>query len=234
VDETYVKVLGKWHYLYRGIDLDGQVLDCLLSAARDLPAPEAFFERTIGSTGCVPEHVVTDKAAFYPSAIRGHAPDAKHTATGCYNRVISTNRCERNHGCLKSRLRPMRSLKSLACARRLLPALDALQLIGAILCGCHQIGAPCIGGRSYVRARQIATIVNQLGRTLLRQGYTGKTAGARTSAAGRHDNVGEPVHAWRRHQPAIPRVRHVRPSARRSDAGLPERRRLSPASEPSR
>src|SRR6516165_7062329 len=57
VDETYVKILGKWHYLYRGIDLDGQVLDCWLSATRD-----------------------TDKAAFYPSAIRAYAPDAKHTA----------------------------------------------------------------------------------------------------------------------------------------------------------
>jgi putative transposase len=64
VDETYVKILGRWHYLYRGIDLDGQVLDCWLSATRDLPAAEAFFERSIGSTGCVPEHVVTDKAAF--------------------------------------------------------------------------------------------------------------------------------------------------------------------------
>jgi hypothetical protein len=35
VDETYVKILGKWHYLYRGVDLDGQVLDCWLSATRD-------------------------------------------------------------------------------------------------------------------------------------------------------------------------------------------------------
>jgi transposase-like protein len=62
VDETYVKILGKWDYLYRGIDLDGQVLDCWLSATRDLPAAEAFFRRTIASNGCVPEHVVTDKA----------------------------------------------------------------------------------------------------------------------------------------------------------------------------
>src|SRR5712691_2782702 len=102
VDETYVKILGKWHYLYRGIDLDGQVLDCWLSATRDLPAAEAFFRRTITSTCCVPEHIVTDKATFYPSAIGAHAPDARHTATGFYNRVISTNRCERNHGYLKS------------------------------------------------------------------------------------------------------------------------------------
>src|SRR6202162_5976746 len=74
VDETYVKILGKWHYLYRGVDQDGQVLDCWLSRTRDLAAAEAFFRRTINSTGCMPEHVVTDKATFYPSAIRTYAP----------------------------------------------------------------------------------------------------------------------------------------------------------------
>jgi transposase-like protein len=130
-----------------------------------LPAAEAFIERSIGSTGCVHDHIVTDKAAFYPSAIRAHAPDAKHTATGFYNRVISTNRCERNHGYLKSRLRPMRCLKSVASAKRLLPALDALQLIERDFVRVPPVGAPCIGGRSYVRARQIAMVVNRLGRT---------------------------------------------------------------------
>src|SRR3954453_23116718 len=103
VDETYVKIQGRWHYLYRGVDSEGQVLDCWLSRTRDLAAAEAFFRRTITSTGCTPEHVVTDKATFYPSAIRTCAPGAKHTATGFYNLVISTNGCER-----KSRIRPMR------------------------------------------------------------------------------------------------------------------------------
>ena len=66
---------------------------------------------------------------MHSSAIRTWAADAKHTATGFYNRVISTNRCERNHGYVKSRLRPMRGLKSFDCATRLFPALDALQLV---------------------------------------------------------------------------------------------------------
>jgi transposase-like protein len=91
------------------------VLDCWLSATCDLPAAEAFFRRTIASTGCTPEHIAADKAAFHPSAIRTWAPGARHTATGFYNRVISTNRCERNHGYLKTRLRPMRRLKSFDC-----------------------------------------------------------------------------------------------------------------------
>ena len=60
MNETYVKILGKWHYLYRGVDEDGQVLDCWLSRTRDLAAAEAFFRSTINSMGCMPEHVVTD------------------------------------------------------------------------------------------------------------------------------------------------------------------------------
>ena len=142
------------------------MLDCWLSRTRDLAAAEAFFRRTIGSTGCTPEHVVTDKATFYPSAIRTCAPGAKHTATGFYNLVISTNRCERNHGYVKSRLRPMRGLKSFACATRLFPALDALQLVERDLVRVPPIGAPCTGGRSYVRARHIAAVITRLGQTL--------------------------------------------------------------------
>jgi hypothetical protein len=95
------------------------------------------------STDCVPEHIVTDKSTFYPSATRTSAPDAKHTATGFYNRLISTNRCERNHGDLKSRLRPMRGLKSFGCAKQLFRALDAMQLIERGL-----VAAPCTGYRT--------------------------------------------------------------------------------------
>jgi IS6 family transposase len=166
VDETYVRILGKWHYLYRGVDDSGQVLDCWLSRTRDLAAAEAFFRRSISSTGCTPEHVVTDKAAFYPSAIRTCAPGGKHTATGFYNLVISTNRCERNHGYVKSRIRPMRGLKSFDCATRLFPTLDALQLVERDFLRVPPIGAPCTGGRSYVHARNVAAVMSRLGRTL--------------------------------------------------------------------
>jgi transposase-like protein len=137
------------------------VLDCWLSATRALPAAEAFFRRPIASTGCVPEHIVTNKATFYPSAIRTWAPDAKHTASGFYNRVISTNRCERNHSYLKPRPRPMRGLKSLDCAMRLLPALDALQLIAVASWLRRVAGWPAPVGGAFVRACRVAGIVNQ-------------------------------------------------------------------------
>jgi IS6 family transposase len=110
----------------------------------------------MASTGYAPEHVITDKATFYPSAIRAHAPPASHTATGFHNRVISTNRCERNHGYVKTRLRPMRGLKSFDRAKRLFVALDAMQLIerGFVPTSCT--GLPQAGGRSYVHARRVA------------------------------------------------------------------------------
>ena len=114
----------------------------------------------------MPEHVVTDKATFYPSAIRTYAPGARHTATGFYNLVISTNRCEQNHGYVKSRVRPMRGLKSFECATRLFPSLDALQLVERDFVRVPPIGAPCTGGRCCFRARHIATVITRLGRTL--------------------------------------------------------------------
>jgi hypothetical protein len=70
--------------------------------------------------------------------------------------VISTNRCERNLGYVKSRVRPMRGLKSFACAIQLFPALDALQLVERDFVRVPLVSAPCTGGRSYVRARHIA------------------------------------------------------------------------------
>ena len=47
VDETYVKVAGRWTYLYRAIDQHGQVIDVMLSVRRDLAAARAFFARAL-------------------------------------------------------------------------------------------------------------------------------------------------------------------------------------------
>ena len=166
VDETYVKIRGTWHYRYRGIDHEGQVLDCWLSRTRDLAAAEAFCRRTLSSTGCTPEPVVTDAAAFYPSAIRACAPGARQTATGVYNPVISTNRCERNHGYVQARIRPMRGLKNFVCASRLFSALDALQLVERDFVHVPPVAAACTGGRSYARACHIAGVLTRLSQAL--------------------------------------------------------------------
>ena len=72
IDETYVKVAGRWTYLYRAIDQHGQVIDVLLSARRDLAAARRFFTRALRA-GTIPAKVTTDRAPAYPRVLeRGH------------------------------------------------------------------------------------------------------------------------------------------------------------------
>ena len=49
VDETYIKVKGKWKYLYRAVDSDGSTIDFMLSAKRDRIAVKRFFNKALGS-----------------------------------------------------------------------------------------------------------------------------------------------------------------------------------------
>ena len=69
VDETYVKVAGRWSYLYRAIDQHEQVIDVLVSARRDGAAARALFTRAL-SCGPSPVEVSTDRA---PVLITGAA-----------------------------------------------------------------------------------------------------------------------------------------------------------------
>ena len=63
-DETYLKVAGRWAYLYRAIDQHGQVIDILLSERRDLAAARRFFAPG-ARAGTVPAEVTTDRAPAY-------------------------------------------------------------------------------------------------------------------------------------------------------------------------
>lgn len=53
-DETYIRASGKWHYLWRAIDANGQMVDFRLTERRDAKAVKAFLRMAIergGSTG---------------------------------------------------------------------------------------------------------------------------------------------------------------------------------------
>jgi putative transposase len=59
MDETDTKVRGKWAYLYRVFDLDGQTLDFMLSERRDTAAARRFFKRAVGTNG-IPDRIAID------------------------------------------------------------------------------------------------------------------------------------------------------------------------------
>ena len=61
MDETYIRVKGKWTYYYRAIDKFGKTLDFMLSERRDEVVATAFFARAIGNNG-FPDRVVIDKS----------------------------------------------------------------------------------------------------------------------------------------------------------------------------
>jgi transposase-like protein len=61
VDETYVKVAGRWRYVYRAIDQFGQVIDVFVASRRDTKAAHRFFERAIGTTKITSAEVTTDQ-----------------------------------------------------------------------------------------------------------------------------------------------------------------------------
>ena len=105
VDETYVKVAGRWRYVYRAVDQHGQVIDVYLSARRDTAAAARFFTAAMASQG-EPVEVTTDRAWNLARAIDELVPAARHDTTQYAN-----NRIEADHGRLKARLRPMRGLK---------------------------------------------------------------------------------------------------------------------------
>ena len=69
MDETYIKIKGRWHYLYRAIDADGLTLDIWLRKKRDTQAAYAFLKRLHNQFG-EPKAIVTDKAPSLGSAFR--------------------------------------------------------------------------------------------------------------------------------------------------------------------
>jgi transposase-like protein len=111
VDETYLKIAGRWIYLYRAVDQYGQVIVVVLSRRRDAAAARALFTRAL-RYGPAPVEVVTDRAPVYPRVVDEVAPAARHVTDQYENNAIETD-----HGRLKARLRPMRGLKRLASAR---------------------------------------------------------------------------------------------------------------------
>jgi transposase-like protein len=61
-DETYARIRGRWHYIYRAIDGFGQIVDACVSPTRDMTAACRFFGQAIASSQTTPRRVITDTA----------------------------------------------------------------------------------------------------------------------------------------------------------------------------
>jgi putative transposase len=123
VDETYLKVKGKWCYLYRAIDRDGNLVDSMLSATRDMGAAQRFFHSAQSMAKSAPKQVTTDGHDSYPRAIRETlGRKVKHRCSAYMNRRI-----ERDHRGVKQRYYPMLGFGALPSAQRFCRAFEEVR-----------------------------------------------------------------------------------------------------------
>jgi len=123
LDETYIKVGGRWRYLYRAIDREGNLLDSMLSEHRDKHAARRFLRRLIDNAVRKPLRMTTDKHPAYTKAIRwivGRKVLHRH------NQYLN-NRMEQNHRGIKQRYYPMLGFAKFESASRFCTAFDELR-----------------------------------------------------------------------------------------------------------
>ena len=122
IDEVFVKINGKQHYLWRAVDQDGEVVDVYLQARRDGAAAKRFFKRLLRSHDGEPRKIVTDKLRSYGVAHREMIPEVIHDTSQYAN-----NRAEQSHEATRVRERGMRKFKSIRQAQRFVTAHAAVQ-----------------------------------------------------------------------------------------------------------
>ena len=127
MDETYIKVTGQWKYLYRAVDRDGDTVDFLLTAKRDMAAARRFLERAINLHD-VPEKITIDKSGANTAAIESVKADACVEILMRQNKYLN-NIVEQDHRAIKRITRPMLGFKSFWSARILIAGIETMHMI---------------------------------------------------------------------------------------------------------
>jgi putative transposase len=128
LDETYVKIKGRWAYLYRAVDKEGQTVDFLLTPQRDRAAAEAFLHKAIHNQG-LPEKITIDQSGSNTAAIKRY--NRTHKAGIAIRRAsISTiSSVEQDHRAVKRITHPMLGFKSFWAARCTLAGIEVMHAI---------------------------------------------------------------------------------------------------------
>jgi transposase-like protein len=130
VDETYVKISGKWFYLYRAVDREGKTVDFRLSGKRDVGAAKAFFRKAIKSQGSAPATITLDGYAASHRAVREMKADGQITDdTKLRSSKYLNNLIEQDHRGVKLRIGPMLGFKRFRTAAITISGIELLRRI---------------------------------------------------------------------------------------------------------
>jgi IS6 family transposase len=131
VDETYVKIRGKWMYFYRAVDSTGKTLDFLLNETRSTRAAKRFFRKVLGRPNItLPRVINVDKNGCYIGAVRdlkknGLLPEkCKRRPSRNMNNMI-----EQDHRFMKWQIRPGLGFGSFPTAWRTIQGYETMQMI---------------------------------------------------------------------------------------------------------
>jgi putative transposase len=130
IDETYIKLNGKWIYLYRAVDKEGNTIDFLLRAKRDAIAAKAFFRKAIKQHGR-PDKVAVDKSGSNKAAL-----DACNQRIDEGDKIIEirqvkylNNIVEQDHRFIKKRTRPTLGFKNFYSAAATISGIENIRMI---------------------------------------------------------------------------------------------------------
>ena len=131
VDETYVRVKGRWTYLYRAVDSRGQTIDFLLSARRDAAAAKRFFRKALAQPHTVnPRTITVDKNPAYPRAAAEMKKEGELWRRSRLRQCKYLNNIvEQDHRRIKRLVRPGLGFGSFRTARRTLAGFEAMAMI---------------------------------------------------------------------------------------------------------
>jgi len=131
VDETYVKVGGRWKYLFRAVDKRGVLIDFMLSDRRNTRAAHRFLAKAlIVMRNWPPVSITTDKLRSYPEAIESLkrdgqlSKDTRHRTSKYLNNII-----EADHGALKQVIKPTRGFQTLRTATATIKGFEIMRMI---------------------------------------------------------------------------------------------------------
>jgi len=135
-DETYIKVKGKWCYLYRAVDKAGDTIDFYLSQKRDKKAAITFFKKVIGSSG-LPEKVTIDKSGANKSGLDAINLELTFLAMMGFSffnfeiRQIKylNNIVEQDHRGIKKVTKPMMGFKSFHSAQATIAGIELHRML---------------------------------------------------------------------------------------------------------
>jgi IS6 family transposase len=131
VDETYIKVGKTCKYLYRAVDKEGQTIEFMLSARRDVSAAKRFFKKMLRAEHRrLPFYISVDKNAAYPEAFstsqveRVMPKDCELRRVKYLNNVI-----EQDHRFIKKKVRASQCFKSVHTAERTLEGIESINMM---------------------------------------------------------------------------------------------------------